>query len=302
MNIGYACINTELSNQKITTNRGMKKSTFIAKGLSYVSELALANVRDLHKVIQWNVSKDIKVFRISSDLFPWMSEYNFQDLPDWNNILIVLDQIGKLALNSNMRLSFHPGPFNILCSPREDVVNNTINELNKHSLILDLMGLPCNQTHKVNIHIGGAYGDKNSAIERWISNFKKLSLSTKSRLTIENDDKPNMYSVEDLLYVSESTGVPIVFDFHHYDCHPGTMTKEQSLRYSLQTWPSGIVPMTHYSSSKKNYEDSTVKKVAHADYLYDQIPFVNNFIFDVVLEAKAKEQALLKYKLEFTNG
>ena len=295
MNLGYACINNTLKQDKITTNRGMIKKTFEERGLSYASELALLNVKDLYKIVEWNTKNGIKVFRMSSDLFPWMSEYDIPTLPDWPEINETLFNIGQLAMQHGMRLSFHPGPFNILCSPREDVVQNTIKELGQHAFILDMMGLPCNQTHKVNIHIGGAYGDKQAAMDRWIHNFQYLSDSAKSRLTIENDDKTGMYAVEDLLYVSEATGVPIVFDFHHYDCHPGTLTKEEALRAALHTWPRNVVPMTHFSSSRKLYEDDKVKNVAHADYIYEEIPYSSIYIFDVVLEAKAKELALVKY-------
>ncbi len=294
-NYGYACINTELRKDNITTNRSMIKKTFVAKGIPYCSELALQNVRDLFKIVQWNTRNNIKVFRMSSDLFPWISEYELTDLPDWNKILNILKAIGKHANDNKIRLSFHPGPFNILCSPRQDVVDNTIKELNQQCYILDVMGLECSRLHKVNIHIGGAYGDKISAMDRWIENFHKLSSSSKCRLTIENDDRKSLYTVTDLLYVSERTGCPIVFDFHHYDCNTGNLSKEESLKLALSTWDKDITPMTHFSSSRKIYEDSSAKEIAHADYIYEEIPFTDKYNFDVVLETKAKELALQRY-------
>ena len=294
-NYGYACINTELRKDNITTNRSMIKKTFVAKGIPYCSELALQNVRDLFKIVQWNTRNNIKVFRMSSDLFPWISEYELTDLPDWNKILNILKAIGKHANDNKIRLSFHPGPFNILCSPRQDVVDNTIKELNKQCYILDVMGLECSRLHKVNIHIGGAYGDKISAMDRWIENFHKLSSSSKCRITIENDDRKSLYTVTDLLYVSERTCCPIVFDFHHYDCNTGNLSKEESLKLALSTWDKDITPMTHFSSSRKIYEDSSAKEIAHADYIYEEIPFTDKYNFDVVLETKAKELALQRY-------
>ena len=301
MKIGYACINNALKEEGITTNRGMIKKTFLSKGIKYASELAVQNVRDLYTVMEWNVENGIKAFRMTSCLFPWMSEYTLTDLRDWPEITEILKDIGQIAISNDMRLSFHPGQFNILCSPKQQVIENTIKELNQHAFILDTMGLPCNQTHKVNIHIGGAYGDKNAAMDRWIENFKRLSDSAKKRLTIENDDKPNMYAVEDLVYVHLRTGVPIVFDFHHHDCHPGQLCKEDALKAALATWPDGITPMTHFSSSRKLHEDASVKNVAHADYLYDEIPYTCNHEFDVMLEAKAKEAALNKYIKDYLN-
>tara|TARA_R110000796_G_scaffold126793_6_gene241800 strand:+ start:2255 stop:3175 length:921 start_codon:yes stop_codon:yes gene_type:complete len=299
MEIGYACINSTLQKVKITTNRGMIKRTFVAKGINYCSELALQNVRDLFLIVQWNTRNDIKVFRMSSDIFPWMSEYELVDLQDWQKIQNILKAIGKHANDNDVRLSFHPGPFNILASPRQDVVDKTIKELNQHCFILDTMGLEISRKHKVNIHIGGAYGDKVSATNRWIDNFFLLSESAQKRLTIENDDKPNLYAVEDLVHISDKTGCPIVFDFHHYDCHPGVLTKEDALLAALETWPKDIVPMTHFSSSRKIYEDDSVKVVAHADYLYEQIPFTDKYTFDCVLETKMKEVARSKYIKEF---
>lgn len=297
--LGYACICNTLKEQGITTNRGMIKRTFEAKGIDYCSELALQNVRDLFKIVQWNTRNDIKLFRMSSELFPWMSEYELTDLPDWQKIKNILQAIGKHANENDVRLSFHPGPFNILCSPRQDVVDKTVKELDQHSFILDTMGLEISRRHKVNIHIGGAYGDKVSTINRWIHNFKLLSPSTQQRLTIENDDKPNMYAVEDLVHISVKTGCPIVFDFHHYDCHHGVLSKEDALLTALETWPDNIVPMTHYSSSRKLYEDETAKNVAHADYLYEAIPFTDKYNFYVMLETKMKELALQKYLKDY---
>jgi UV DNA damage endonuclease len=298
-NLGYACINLTLAKDKITTNRGMIKKTFEAKGIEYCSELSLQNVRDLFKVVQWNSKNNIKFFRMSSDIFPWMSEYELIDLPDWLKISNILKAIGEHANKNNQSLSFHPGPFNVLCSPKQSVVQKTIKELNQHSFILDTMGLEISHKHKVNIHIGGAYGNKQDSLMRWVDNFYLLSESTQKRLTIENDDKCNMYTVQDLLPVSEKTNIPIVFDFHHYDCNPGNITKQESLVLALQTWEKhNIVPMTHFSSSRKIYEDCTAKNTAHADYLYEKIPFMDKYKFNVMLESKMKELSLLKYRKE----
>ena len=299
INLGYACINQTLSKDKITSNRTMIKRTFIAKGIPYCSELALQNTKDLFKIVKWNTRNKINVFRMSSSIFPWMSEYELTDLQDWPEIKNILKAIGKHANDNDVRLSFHPGPFNILCSPKKEVVEKTIKELDQHSFILDTMELEASRRHKINIHIGGAYGDKDAAMNRWCDNFQRLAENTKKRLTLENDDRPSMYAVEDLLHVHSKTNVPIVFDFHHYDCHPGELTKEQALKSALETWPKDIVPLTHFSSSRKIYEDPTVRNIAHADYLYEAIPFTEKYVFDVMLETKAKELGRSRYIKEF---
>ena len=156
MNLGYACINTALSEQpkskRVTTNRSMIKKTFLKKGINYAGELALENIKDLLKVLEWNDRHNIRFFRVSSDLFPWCSEYRIADLPNFNDIAYHLDQVGEYAFLNGHRLTFHPGPFNVLGSPNQDVVNKTIKELNTHSEIFDLMGfIDASPYNKINI-------------------------------------------------------------------------------------------------------------------------------------------------------
>lgn len=294
--LGYACICETLKKRGITTNRGMIKRTFQEKGIEYASELALKNVTDLFEIIKWNNLNSIKLFRMSSDLFPWMSEYKIKDLPDYEEISKILATIGDYSRTAGIRLSFHPGPFNILCSPRESVVDNTISELDKHSEIMDLMGLPASHYAKINIHIGGAYGDKKPTLDRWIKNFHRLSENTKKRLTIENDDKQSLYTVRDLMYVHEKIGIPIVFDYHHWSCHPGEDSLEDSFKLAMTTW-GNTKPVVHYSSSRQLNEDSSAPVVAHADYIYEEIDDFG-YSIDIMLETKAKELALIKYREE----
>lgn len=298
MKLGYACINMTLGSQKpkITTNRGMIRKTFDSKGLSYVSELVLHNIRDLIEVIKWNHRNGIKFYRMSSDMFPWMSEYDFSDLPDYNKICTLLSGVGKLADKYGQRLTFHPGPFNVLASPNDDVVRKTIIELNKHSQIMDLMGLSTTPYNKINIHVGGVYGDKQSALQRWVDNFTLLDDSTKSRLTIENDDKTSAYTVRDLMFIHEHTGIPIVFDYHHHTCHPDGMSHLDALKLAITTWPDNITPIVHVSEPR---DDNNFR--AHHDYVRTE---VNTYGYDVdiMMEAKAKELALLEYRGMFEKG
>lgn len=295
MKLGYACINMTLGSQKprITTNRGMIRKTFDSKGLSYVSELVLQNIRDLIEVIKWNHKNGINFYRMSSDMFPWMSEYEFSDLPDYNKIKNLLSGVGKLADDYNQRLTFHPGPFNVLASPSEDVVSKTIVELNKHSQIMDLMGLSTTPYNKINIHVGGVYGDKQSALQRWVDNFKLLDDNTKSRMTIENDDKTSAYTVRDLMFIHEHTGIPIVFDYHHHTCHPDGMSHQEALEMAISTWSTDITPIVHVSEPRDEK-----KFRAHHDYVLSEVDTYGHDV-DIMLEAKAKELALLEYRNKF---
>jgi UV DNA damage endonuclease len=275
---------------KITTNRGMIRKTFDTKGLSYVSELVIQNIQDLIEVIKWNHRNGIHFYRMSSDMFPWMSEYEFTDLPNFDKIKNLLSGVGVLAEKYDQRLSFHPGPFNVLCSPKEDVVIKTIRELDKHSQIMNMMGLSKTPYNKINIHVGGVYGDKQSALERWCYSFNFLSDDTKSRLTIENDDKTSAYTVSDLMYIHQQTGIPIVFDYHHHSCHPDGMSHKDALTLAVSTWPDGIVPAVHVSEPR---DDSNPR--AHHDYVKNEVN-TYGFDIDIMMEAKQKELAVLEYR------
>ena len=287
MNLGYACINMELAAKGVTTNRGMIRKTFLEKGLPYASQLALQNVQALYTILAWNVEHNIKVFRVTSELFPWASEYRLEDLPDFKEIRSVLEACGQLPV----RISSHPGPFNKLAGSGA-TLDNTIKELETHSQIFDLMNLSASHWNKINIHVGGAYGDKSETLKRFAQNFKKLSSNLQARLTIENDDKPGLFSVSDLLPLHQMTGIPVVFDYFHHKLHPGVQTEEEAFLAAYQTWD--VRPVFHYSSSRKENEDPASKREAHSDWLHERINTYDRDV-DIILETKMKEQSLLKY-------
>ncbi len=297
MKIGYACINLTLSNSKprITTNRGMIKNTFLKKGVRYAEDLILLNLTDLFTILKWNLNKGIKFFRLSSDIFPWGTHYNITELTKFSIINSMLVDIGKFVNDNDIRLTFHPGPFNVLASPRLSVVENTIRELKLHGEILDLLKLDRSPYNKINIHCNGVYGNKKDSMNRFCQNFNKLPNSVKSRLTIENDDKPSMYSVKDLVYIHEQIGVPIVFDYHHHKFCSGNLSEKEALKIAVSTWPTSINPVVHYSESKSRHEkNDNIKPQAHSDYI-NTLPNTYGFDVDIMVEAKAKEQSILRF-------
>ena len=301
-NYGYCCINLTLEKERgIKIGRSMIKRTFKAKGIEYAGELAEANLTDMIEILKWNTQQGINLYRMSSNMFPWMSEYELSDLPNFKKIKQLLETAGKLAIESGQRIGFHPGQFCVLPSPSSNVVENTINELDKSAQILDLMGLPQDQTYSMNIHLGGSYGDKESAMKRFVLNFKRLSKSAQNRLVLENDDKPAQYSVSDLYEIYKQIGTPITFDYHHHRCYNDPMPEEDALKLAASTWPPGIRQLCHYSSAKKLHEDETAIIRAHADYLYERIE-TYGMDLDIELEVKAKELALIKYRKEYLDA
>jgi UV DNA damage endonuclease len=273
----------------------MVKRTFQQKGIAYASELALQNVKDLYSIMQWNAKTNIKLFRMSSDMFPWASEYKLSDLPDFSKISMWLTKSGTFAREQGIRLTFHPGPFNVLCSPNPDVVRRTVQDLEIHGQIMDLMGLERSHYNCINIHCNGVYGDKLAAMDRFCANFKSLSDAVKSRLVIENDDKASMYSVADLMYLHKTIGIPITFDYHHHQFCTGGLSEAEALSCAVTTWPKGITPVVHYSESKALHEsNSKIKPQAHSDYI-NSMPNTYGFDVDTEIESKAKDLAILPY-------
>ena len=204
----------------------------------------------------------------------------------------MLSDCGQLATQYGHRLSAHPGPFNVLVSPNEDVVQNTITDLTIHADIMDFMGLSRTPYNKLNIHCNGVYGDKQSAMDRFCKNFERLPMSVQSRLTVENDDKASMYSVKDLYEgIHKRIGIPIVFDYHHFKFNTGGQTEQEALEMALSTW-GDIKPVVHYSESRSEEQlDESIKPQAHSD-LIKQLPNTYGNDVDIMVEAKHKELAI----------
>jgi len=294
MNLGYACINMTMG-KKVTTNRTMVKKTFEQKGLDYVSELALLNAKDIIKILEWNRLNGINFFRLSSALIPWGDNIDITQLKDYKEIKSELKKAGDYAKFWNMRINSHPGPFNVLPSPNESVILKTIADLELHGKVFDMMGLSKTTYNNINIHCNGVYGDKQSAMNRLIQNFKRLSPSVRKRFTLENDDKASMYSVKDLMYIHEKTGIPIVFDYHHHQFCTGGMSEEEALKLAATTWPKDIRQEVHYSESKALHENNQKEKPQAHSYLINALPNTYGLDLDIMVEAKGKELAILPF-------
>jgi UV DNA damage endonuclease len=274
----------------------MVRKTFDAKGLPYVSELVIENLKDTLKVLDWNLKNHIYIYRLSSDSFPWMSEYEFSDMPKFAAIQTYMRLIGEKIKTNCIRVSYHPGPFNVLASENQSVVEKTIKELNKHAELMDLMGLEQTTFYPINIHINTTQPTREEAAQRFVDRFPLLSESCRKRLTVENDDSPNQYSVKMLYdFVHTKIGIPIVFDQHHFNYGPQDQTMEEALKLAVSTWSTRA--LTHMSSPK-TLEDNSGKQTAHADYIYEEIKTFG-LDFDTEIEAKAKDLAVLRYREQF---
>ena len=290
-NLGYACIKP-----KVSTNRTMRKKTFQDKGIDYASELILQNVTDLLTILKWNAKHDIHFFRISSEIFPWASEYNLEDLRDFDAIEEALYEAGLFANEHDIRLTCHPGPFNKLCSPNEQVVLNTIKDLEINGQMMDLLCQPRSTWAKINIHVGAAYNDKPTALATFCKNFDRLSDAVKSRLTVENDDKESLYSTQELYDgVFKQINIPIVHDYHHHTMCTGGLSQHDAVALALTTW-GDVVPVVHYSQSRSfEHNDPKIRPQAHSDSYWTPIDTFG-YRMDVMLECKHKEIGLFKMR------
>jgi UV DNA damage endonuclease len=283
-----------MSSEGVTTNRDAVKRTFETKGLPHISKLTLANVTDLEKVVHWNEQNGFKFYRISSGLFPWKTEYEYEDLPDWPEIQAVLQRIGTFVTQVGQRLEFHPSHFTVLASPNPTTVLRSMIDLEQHSKIFDTMGLEPSHWNCLNIHVGGAYGDKESATARWCLNFGRLSENCRKRVVVENDDKANMYSVLDLHnMIYKAVGAPITFDIFHHTFCTGGLSAHEAASLAASTWADAPL-VIHWSSSRKLYETPDAKSVAHADYIYDELEDWGTGGW-FMCESKAKDLSILEY-------
>lgn len=255
-----------------------------------LNALVLNNAQSLLKAVHFCYLNKILAFRVGSDLLPLYTHddctYAIEDLKDSVEIFNLFRQVKQFITKHNFRLTFHPDQFVILNSPRDDVVEKSIRDLEYHNYCAELIGADV-----INIHGGGVYGDKSIALKRLEKNIRLLSKEIRSRLTLENDDKS--YTPSDLLPLCKELEIPLVYDVHHHRCLPDQMGEEEASRKAYHTW--NREPLFHLSSPKEGWQGS--KPERHHDYIdVKDFPLYWNELgpLTVDVEAKAKELAVLK--------
>lgn len=294
--LGYACMNLTLRERDppLRCNRGMRKRTWEERGVEYASELALRNVRDLREILRWNADHGIRFYRCTSDLVPWNSQFDLAELPEHGEIAAIAAECGEIVREEGMRLTFHPSHWVKLASESDDTVENALRDLEVHGAWLDLLGLPRTPYCSINVHVGGHYGDKEATAERFRTAVERLSPAARDRLTVENDDTESLWSVPELVEsVAEPLGVPVVFDHHHHQFVDRGLSYEEAFELAAGTW-GDVRPVAHYSEPARLWGDDA-KPQAHADYV-EQVPDWLVERADVMLEAKAKERALVRVR------
>ena len=286
MRIGYPCINRTID---CTAN-----STFRLKSYSEtrLKQTVKNNLDCLRRILQFNLEQRLFFFRISSDLVPFAShpvnKFNWQKYFQEE-----FEEIGEFITKSRMRISMHPDQFTLINSIKEDIFERSKKELKYHAEILDL--LKVGTSAKIQIHVGGAYGDKEKSAERFVTRFSKLDDSIIRRLVIENDDK--LYDLNDCLKINAQTQIPILFDvFHHKLNNSTTQSTEDSFKSTVKTWNDKRdgIPMVDYSSQEPaglSRQHSATLNIEDFTLFLKQS---NPFDFDVMLEIKDKEKSAIK--------
>jgi UV DNA damage endonuclease len=284
MKIGYVGYNTSFS---CRPNEGFRLASYTEDRLRAVIQ---SNLECLKQTILFNIKHNIQFFRISSETIPFASHPVMT--VDWaSEFEDELVSIGKLIREGEMRISMHPGQFTVLNSPKADVVGQSIRELDYHARLLDALGL--DTTAKIQVHLGGVYGNKNDAVQRFAETYRGLTKNIKQRLVIENDDMA--YSLQDCLKISSEIDIPLVFDTFHHDILNNGEDLTTAVERASGTWKeSDGVLMVDYSSQmarQRQGKHTDHIDLTHWDGVYSQI---RQCEFDVMLEIKDKEQSALK--------
>jgi UV DNA damage endonuclease len=284
MRIGYPCINNSVG---CTANRTFRLRNYSDE--RFVNTVAF-NLACLKKIFEFNKAHGILFFRISSDLIPFASHPACA--VDWQTVFSnELVSLGRYVRKNNMRISMHPDQFVILNAQKSEIITSSIAELRYHAQVLGAMKLPVSA--KIQIHIGGVYGDKQAAVKRFVKTYAELDDTVKSRLVIENDD--NRYSLADCIHIHEVCGVPILLDVFHHELLGNEEGMDEVLKATGVTWKKKDgLPMIDYSSQRPN-----ARKGAHVESLNGKrfkafLKISKKYDFDCMLEIKDKEKSALK--------
>jgi UV DNA damage endonuclease len=300
--LGYVAMSMNVKNgspSQTMTHAQFLKIQDREAAMNKLERIAVSNLTNCLRLLRHNAAHDIDFFRLSSKLIPLA---NHPDLPDWDFMTPLEEVLGFIRsyLNEhpNMRIDFHPDHFVVLNTLKIDVFKTAVQTLNMHRALLKGMGIE--PEHRCVLHIGGAYKNKEKALEQFVQNWGTIPVSLQNMIMLENDDKT--FTMTDTLYLCEKMGIPFVFDYHHHLAnHEEGMQWEEEWPRVVQTWNHSKLPLKMHISSPKSEKEFR----AHADFI-DAKNFMN-FLYqvkgsvpqiDVMIEAKRKDDALFSLMKE----
>ena len=284
MRIGYPCINLSLD---CRPSRTLRLANLAPDRLR---ALVAGNLACLERIVRWNAERGLLFLRITSDLVP-LASHPANRFPWDEEFAADFARIGDLIRSLGMRISMHPGQYTLLNSPRPEVAAAARADLAYHARVLDLLGL--DRTAKIQIHVGGRYGDKATALERFVREAERLDPAVRARLAVENDER--LFNLDDVLTASRATGLPVLLDVFHRQVYPDGRTLPEALAAARATWdPQDGPPMVDYSSplpgGRPGSHAHTLDEAHFRRFLAESAPHD----FDLMLEVKDKERSALR--------
>ncbi len=294
--LGYVAMSVHLQNCSPSQTMTFKQFSAVKDreaAIRKLERIAIKNLDNCLRLLKHNASNDIHFFRLSSRLVPLA---NHEELADWNYMQALSDPLNKIAdylKRHPMRVDFHPDHFVVLNSTKTNILNTSIKTLFMHHALLK--GMEIDTEHRCVLHVGGAYHDKEKALEQFIHNWGYVSQSLHRMILLENDD--TSFTLEDTLYLCEKLGVPLVFDYHHYLANHKDPLWENDWDRIVATWNFSKLPIKIHISSPRSNQDFR----AHADYVDPEMLF--SFLEKVkgsapeihcMIEAKQKDDALFQ--------
>jgi UV DNA damage endonuclease len=295
--LGLCCISLSLQDLDVPVKfQTMTYKRFSSlsrdEAITILGNRILNNLEVTSKTIKFCAEHDL-VYRVSSDIFPLitydLANVSLEDLPNHDEIQDEFDNLAETISSTGVRVSCHPSEFNSLASLSEKVVEKTITELNFYSSFFDRIGLPADHRSPMNLHVHNNNGTREEISQRFYQNFKKLDENCQARLTIENDDKLNCWSVRELVDIFHPiTRIPICFDYLHHKCHSNDTSEVEAINMCYDTWQTK--PLFHYSESREGNNPR-----AHAEFAFSEFN-TYGLEFDLDFELKGKCKAILQYK------
>lgn len=289
--LGYVSISLNLQDSSTSKTITLSNLSKLEYPQLKLKTLLRDNLKNLIRILNYNIANNISVYRITSKLVPFATHSIASGWDYINDFKYDFEKIGKIIQDNNLRISAHPDHYTVLNTNSNEVLLNSLNDLEYHDKVFNTMKLDNN--YKLVTHVGGKYDSKEKSLQRFIESFERLPFTVARRIILENDDK--IYGISDVLNICQRINIPMVLDVHHHNCNNNNEILERYLDLIFDTWnKEENVPKIHFSSPKnqKNFR-------SHADNID-----INEFIiflktakifdrdFDVMIEAKNKDLAL----------
>ncbi|MGO4887901.1 UV DNA damage repair endonuclease UvsE [Anaerobacillus sp. MEB173] len=295
---GYVAMSAELKQASPSQTMTVKQFEQLSdKGAAIrrLERIAISNLDNCLRLLKHNLAHEITFFRFSSRIVPLANHPLTENWRYEKAIDPKLKEVGHFINENRMRIDFHPDHFVVLNNQDETLLKQSLKTLLYHYKLLVGMGI--DPKHRCVLHVGGKKQGKFQGLETFIDNFEKIPTTIQKMLMLENDDMS--YDIEDVLYLGEKLGIPVVFDLHHYDVLPSETAIEDLWSRILGTWKHSPLPIKMHMSSPREGPNTNDK--SHHDYIDSErlLRFLNRVKhdtdqLDIMIEAKKKDVALFK--------